>query len=313
MNRIKVVFCFDENLTDQVQAAAASLLDYGVTESVHYHIYCVCTKDAAQAEEKFRQVVSARDEMSLLTVRTVDNPYQDAYEVRGVSAGTYLRLMLHRILPEEDKVIYTDVDVLFRESLESLWEIPLDDYVLAAAKGAVNFQDKWEWNSVRPYWHYLEGMKGRYINAGVTVLNLAQIRRRNLEAQWNKWAKEKLYYQDQDILNITCQGAVYYLPSKYNRLAYMEEQDYDRLVSEGICTAADCREALEHPAIIHYAGDKPWKRYDTNLGYLWWKYVKGQPDLAGLFDEKQARRNHGPTVAQRGIRKIRRLLGVDEE
>ena len=313
MDKIKIAFCFDEKLTDQVQVAVASLLDYGASESVHDHVYCVCTKEAARVEEKLKQVMAARDQDSFLTVKTVDNPYQNAYEVRGVSAGTYLRLMLHRLLPEEDKVIYTDVDVLFRESLEGLWQIPLDDYVLAAAKGAVNFSDKWAWNSDRPYWRHLEGMKGQYINAGITVLNLRQIRQRNLEAQWNRWAKEKLYYQDQDILNITCQGGIYYLPARYNRLAYMEELDYDRFVSEGIYGSKECQEALEYPAIIHYAGDKPWKRYDTNLGYLWWEYVNGQSDLAGMFDERRARKCHGPTLAQRGVRKIRRLLGMDAE
>ena len=60
--------------------------------------------------------------------------------------------------------------------------------------------------------------------------------------------------------------------------------------------------------IIHYAGDKPWKRYDTNLGYLWWDYVKSQPDLKDLFDETAARRNHGPTLRERAVRKLKRMV-----
>lgn len=295
-----------------MQVAAASLLDYRGAGTTHYHIYCVCTKEAAVVEEKLRQVITGRDQDSLLSVIAADNPYRNAYEVRGVSAGTYLRLVLHRLLPQEDKVLYVDADVLFQDSLKALWEIPLENYVLAAVKGAVNLQDKWEWNSDRPYWHYLEGMKGRYINAGVTLLNLDQIRRRNLEEQWNKWAGERLYYQDQDILNLTCQNAVYELSPRYNRFAYMGNQDYDRFVREGIYTQAQCKEALEHPAVIHYAGDKPWKRYDTNLGYLWWDYVNGQPDLAGLFDEGKARRYHGPTLVERGLRKIKKLISKEK-
>lgn len=70
----------------------------------------------------------------------------------------------------------------------------------------------------------------------------------------------------------------------------------------------ECDEALQAPVILHYAGDKPWKRYDTNLGDVWWDYVREQPDLAGLFDEQKARRYHGPSLGQRVLRKAKRLI-----
>lgn len=309
---INIAFCFDENIVKQVQVTIASLLDSTVSDGVHYHIYCICTPEAAIVETPLRRIVETRDGDSSLTVRPVENLYQNAYEVRGISTGTYLRLMLHDLLPDVDKILYVDVDVLFRQELTEIWQTDMEDYVLAAVKGAVNLSDKWEWNSDRPYWSSLEDMKGRYINAGVTLMNLAHVRVRNLEKEWNRWAKERLYYQDQDILNITCKDAIRYLPPKYNRLAYMEEKDYDRFVSEGIFTAQECREALEHPVILHYAGDKPWKRYDTNLGYLWWEYVNSQPDLQGLFDEEKARSYHGPTLLERGTRKLKKLISREK-
>ena len=309
---INIAFCFDEKIAEQVQVTAASLLDHTLTDGVHYHIYCICTEQAAYIEAPLRRVVEARDRESTLTVQGVENLYQDAYEVRGVSTGTYLRLMLHKLLPDVDKLIYADVDVLFRDSLLDIWRTDLEGYVLAAVQGAVNLPDKWEWNSSRPYWKYLTGMKGRYINAGITLMNLTEIRHRNLEERWNRWAKEKLYYQDQDILNITCQDAIRYLPPKFNRLAYMVSSDYDLFVSEGIFTQQQCRDALEHPAIIHYAGDNPWKRYDTNLGYLWWDYVKSQSDLQGLFDEERARKYHGPTFFERVVRKLKKLSSKEK-
>lgn len=311
MERIKIAFCFDEKIAKQVKVAAASLLD-AAQGGVHYHIYCVCTAEAAVIEPSLRQVIESRDGESLLTVKPVENPYRGAYEVRGISAGTYLRLMLHRFLPEVDRILYTDVDVLFRDSLLPLWQTDIEDCVLAAVKGAVNLSDKWTWNSSRPYWDKLSGMRGRYINAGVTLLNLAKIRQAGLEEQWSAWAGEKLYYQDQDILNLTCQDAIRYLPPKYNRLAYMRDEDYDLFVSEGIFTETECREALGKPVIIHYAGDKPWKRYDTNLGDVWWDYVNGREDLRGLFDEAAARRYHGPTLIERAVRKLRGILSGEK-
>lgn len=305
---INIAFCFDQNLIRQVQVVLASLLDHTRTMQTHYHIYCVCTKEASSVEEKLRRIMESRDRESTLTMMALDNPFHNAYEVRGISAGTYLRLGLPRLLPDVDRILYTDVDILFQGSLEELWQTPMEGKFLAAVRGGANLSDQWEMNSRRPYWSHLEQMRGSYINAGVTLMNLAEIRKQDLESQWREWTKEKLYYQDQDILNITCQGRIAYLPLKYNCLAYMTAEDYDKCIHEGIHSASECEAARRDPVIIHYAGDKPWKRYDTNLGELWWEYVNSQPDLCGLFDEAAARRYHGPTLWERGLRKIRKML-----
>lgn len=312
MDNIKVAFCFDENLIAQVQVATASLLDSAEEEIVHYDIYCICTKEAGRVKKSLEHIIKVRDQKSNLYLHCVENPYGNAYEVRGISAGTYLRLMLHRLLPEVDKILYMDVDVLICGSLLPVWQEKFCSQVLAAVKGAVNLSDKWEWNSDRPYWNLLEGQKGKYINAGVTLMNLQEIRSLQLEWQWNELAKEKLYYQDQDILNITCQNKILYLPPKYNRLAYMDDNDYNRFVEEGIFSVKECEEALHSPIIIHYAGDKPWKRYDTNLGNLWWDYVNSQPDLKGLFNEAEARSYHGPTMWERCMRKMKKMLSREK-
>lgn len=312
METIKAVFCFDENLTAPVQAAVASLLDSSATESVHCEIHCVCTQAAGWVEKNLQQVVSRRDPASVLIMHCIENPYADSYEVRGISAGAYLRLALHQILPEADKILYLDVDILVRGSLLPLWQTALSDNLLAAVKGPVGLSEKWAWNSDRPYWNLLAGMEGRYINSGVLLMNLAQIRGRGLDKQWEELGRQKLYYQDQDILNITCKDAIVYLPLVYNRLAYMQKGDYHRFVEEGLCTREEYEEAMEAPVILHYAGEKPWNRYDTNLGDVWWAYVNSQPDLIDLFDEEKARRNHGPTLADRALCKMKKIFSREK-
>ena len=311
METLRVVFCFDENLVTQVQAAAASLLD-SRSPGEHFEIHCVCTKAAENVQEPLEQVIKRRDSDSTLVMHCTKNPYEDAYEVRGISSGAYLRLLLHLLLSGVEKVLYLDVDILVRESLSPIWHMGLERNLLAAVKGPVNLQEKWEWNSSRSYWKLLDGARGGYINSGVLLMNLEEIRRRQLDEQWERRAEQKLYYQDQDILNITCQGAIAYLPPKYNRLAYLEDKDFGQFVTEGIYTQEEEREALRSPAVIHYAGDKPWKRYDTNLGSLWWDYVNAQPDLKDLFDEEKARRYHGPTLGQRAVRKVKKLFGGEK-
>lgn len=310
--RINVAFCFDENLMRQVRVTVAALLDARTDKTTHYDIYCVCTKEAAEVEGYLRRIVQIRDEESTVNILPVQNQYEKSYEVRGISTGTYLRLMLHRLLPDVDCVLYMDVDILVRGGLEELWATDMSSYYIAGVKATVNITDKWEWNSDRPYWHLLEKQKGKYINAGVTLMNLKKIREDGLEERWNELAKERLYYQDQDILNITCQGAIYHLPPEYNRFAYFPDEEYRQFVEEGMYTQEECEKAVYRPTIIHYAGDKPWKRYDGNLCSLWWDYVNSQQDLKGLFDEAKARRYHGPTFWEKVVRRIKKILSKEK-
>ena len=312
MSDIKIAYCFDENLINQVRVTIAALLDARKKEGTHYHIYCVCTREAAKIAPVLEQIVHSRDEKSSLRMIAIDNPYEKAYEVRGISSGAYLRLELQRILPEVDKILYMDIDTMVRDSLEDIWKIDLKDYLLAGVKAAVNITNKWDWNSDRPYWGMLADMKGDYVNSGVLIMNLKRMRELNLEQQWADLSKIKMYYQDQDMLNISCKGQIYYLEAKYNRFAYFSDEEYQQFVREGLYTMEECKEATTHPAIIHYAGDKPWKRYDGNLCSLWWDYVNSQPDLQGLFDEAKARRYHGPTFWERVVRKIQKILSKEK-
>ena len=87
METLRVVFCFDENLVAQVQAAAASLLDARGPED-HFEIHCVCTEAAGNVQAPIERVIKTRDSDSVLVTHCVDNPYRNAYQVRDISAGT---------------------------------------------------------------------------------------------------------------------------------------------------------------------------------------------------------------------------------
>ena len=309
---INIVFCFDENLQRQVQVAIASLLDNRTEQNVHFGIYCVCIGNMQALQDQLQMLVDKRDNRSKLHFLQVENPYAGSYQVRGISAGTYLRLALPELLPDLDRILYTDVDVLFRGDISKIWELDLDGKLIAGVRGAVNLSDKWEWNRTRTYWKDLEEVKGSYINAGVTMLNLNEMRLRKLPQQWRNMAGQKFYYQDQDILNLSCKGKVAFLSPVYNSMAYMTAEDFGQFVTEGIYTQEEANAAYENPIILHYAGDKPWKCYHTNHGSLWWDYVNSQDDLQQLFDEAAARKYHGPGIWERIIRKIKKIFSREK-
>lgn len=291
---MNIVFCFDENMMYPACVAIASLLD-SKCEEEHYDIYCVCSGRAMEQIPYIRQLVSARDRESRLIACEAPDSFGESYEIRGITCSCYLRLAIHQILKDLDKVIYSDVDVLFRGSLSELWNTEIGDYLLAGVKGANNFQNTWEMLQQKGYAKELGGLYGKYINSGVLLMNLKAIRELNPDNEWLDMTRKQYHYQDQDILNITCKGRILFLPLYDNVAAHLTKKDFQMYSRQGIYTKDEQNEAWEHPRVLHYTGEKPWNNRGTHKAGYWWSYVESQADLSCLFDKNKIknRKNTG--------------------
>ena len=282
--RMNIVFCFDENMMFPASVAVASLLDRKRKEE-HFDIYCVCSGQAMQQTQYIRQLIETRDRESHLIVYEAPDSFDESYEVRGISRSTYFRLSVHRILGHLNKVIYSDVDVLFGGSLSDMWNTEMGDYLLAGVKGANNFPKTWEMLQRMGYAKELEGLCGKYINAGILLMNLEAIRDLNPDRVWLDMTRKQYHYQDQDILNITCKGRILFLPLQNNVAAHLTKKDFGLYAREGIYTGKEQEEAWERPRVLHYTGEKPWNNRGTHKASHWWRYVDSQTDLSCLFDK----------------------------
>lgn len=275
---IKIAFCFDKKMQLPVCVAIASLLDVSVKNDVHYDIMCIHTSSILEMEKTYKLLVNSRDELSNIFFISAENDYKNAFEIRNVSVGTYLRLQLPKLLSGLDKVIYVDVDVLFKNDLKELWDKPINNYILGAIKNIDNEDSMWKKRMKEyPYWKGLK--KGNYFNAGVLLINLKKIRELGLENVWKTMGQEKYGYQDQDILNISCANKIKFLPVKFNFLAGGERL-YKKCIKQNIFTVKDFK---DEPAIIHYAGPKPWDDLIIRNGLVWHRYVLSQGDLKKIF------------------------------
>ncbi len=284
---IEIAFCFDEKMVFPACVAIASLLDNKQDKNIHYEISCVCPKDIEQYVEMLEKIVEKRDKKSMIKFYPAPEKFGDAFKVREITVSTYLRLLLHRILAQKDYIIYADVDVLFCDSLKEIWLTDISDTWLAGVRGANNFQDKWNECIQRSYGKELQGLKGKYINAGILLMNLKALRDSNPDEMWLKMSKMQYYYQDQDILNITCKEHIKYLDLRYNVFAHLTKKEFMRLAKEKIYSEEICKNALQNPAVWHYTGPKPWKNRGANNARQWWDYVDSQEDLCSLFDKSQ--------------------------
>lgn len=274
--KVPIAFAFDSNLVFPASVCLSSLLKNANAETF-YDIYILHSRD-----EDFE-----RSELNRLPLfyancriqyRTVDGFFDSAYEIRGITTPAYYRLLIPELIPEYDKVIYSDVDVIFRMDLSELYSMDLSDNYLAATRDV-------GLNLSKDGVDYIDSMTelevGNYLQSGFIMLNSKKIREDGLVAKFKEQAKRKLKFQDQDILNIVCKGKVKFLSLEYNMTDYsfyyaMKERELlykwfdDIAISNAVANGN-----------LHFNGHKPWKKYCVNFD-IWWEYYRKSP----FYDEK---------------------------
>ena len=132
-------------------------------------------------------------------------------ELEHVTQEMYYRYILPDVLADEDRTIYSDVDVLCVGDLRPLWELDLKGNILAA----VSEGEAGEWKKS------LMGIEGDapYFYSGLLVMDLKEMRQgdysRQLMENTAKYA-EKIAWPDQDIINLTFRDKILQLGPEWD-------------------------------------------------------------------------------------------------
>ena len=273
---IPIAFAFDDNLVAPAQICLSSLID-SAKDDVFYDIYILYPESNKLKQDDFKKLTDG-DSKCRIHYRQIRDDFAGAFEIRGITTPAYYRLLIPDVIPEYDKVIYSDVDVIFRMDLSDLYGIDLGDNYIAATRdiGLNLSKEGIDYVNSIP-----ELEVGNYLQSGFIMLNCKKIREDGLVAEFKRQAERKLKFQDQDILNIVCKGKVKWLPLEYNMTDYsfyyaMKERNIlYRWFDDEEITNAIARGNL------HYNGHKPWKKYCVNFD-IWWEYYRKSP----FFDER---------------------------
>lgn len=156
-------------------------------------------------------------------------PNEQAY----CSPYTLLRLFADIVEGMPDKLLYLDVDILFNRDITLLYNIDISGYEYAAARDH--------------YGKYL--INPNYINAGVLLLNMKEIRKTGLLAKARDLIKEKkLVFADQSaVYRSTTKKKM--LPQRFNDQKFLHKHTVVRHFSKRLFY-------LPYP---HTANVKQWK------------------------------------------------------
>lgn len=272
MNTIPIILTFDNNMSLPAAVCISSMM-MSAKEDTFYDFYVLHAGEPPHIVG-LEKIKAAYPNMRL-QYRSVGDAFSGAFEIRGITEAAYYRLLAAELVPEYDKVIYTDVDVIFRMDLVKLFLTELGDNYFGAvyAPGIANcIKGKQYLSSI--------GFQGTdYVCSGFLLMNLRKIREDNYTQKFKYLADNKYRYQDQDVINVACQGKIILLP----RYVSMGVSDfYDMVINE--CDFSDDHytnvEILKF-SNIHFNGVKPWRDSCPNFDQ-WWECYRKSP----LFDEQ---------------------------
>lgn len=274
MSEINISFIMDNNYAT-IAGTAMTSLKINRRRDIRYHIYLIVIDVAAENVERLRQL---EEDGFAFTVIVPDAKYtQLQLNIGGYHSKTdYTRLYIAEILPQIDKVIYLDDDIIIQHDLAELYEVNVEDYYCAASRDMIGE------GSSPSFLEKLHSMLPYYFNAGVMVLNLRKIREDNVSAKLVNYVLHGINFMgNQDAFNVVFDGNVKYISCKWNFIIHYLKEKSSKGIAEyyGLgCDIRTERQLLDSCHIIHFAGvDRPWENYQYYFTDLYLSYFEKSP------------------------------------
>lgn len=270
--RVPAIFAIDNNVVVPFGVTVTSLLLNAKADTVYeiHVLYSNASLDngfICQLKEAFSQYSGCH-----LSFVDVGGAF---FEMEGIASGhittaTYYRLLIPTLFPQYDKVIYADIDMIFQQDLSELFQDSLQNGELAAAALDLAVNDFY-FRSDLPA--KIGKSEKDYFNAGFLVMNLKAMREEKIVDAFFEHTKIKYEQNDQDILNIVCNGRVQILPTRYNfQLNHFSNYMWGRENPD--IHFGD----LFKTATLHYTWKhKPWNSLECVAYDTWWHYYKMSP------------------------------------
>ena len=178
MNIVPIVFAFDNNLILPACICISSLM-MNAKEDTFYDIFILHSSSIMLNREELDRIPEYYKNCRI-QYRQVGNTFDSAFEVRGITTSTYYRLLIPELVPEYGKIIYSDVDVIFRSDLSEIYlNVDLDNCYVAGVNALAQLVPEYKKYYIEKL--YLDPEK--IIYAGNLIINSEKIRKDKIV--WN--------------------------------------------------------------------------------------------------------------------------------
>ncbi len=246
MNKLNLAFCINDNHANYLFFTISMIKKY----NRNINVYVLTTDLSVISKKKLKTLETENVTINFIDINK-DKFTNLPLTMQGITVETYYRYLLPEVLPNLDKVIYLDSDLLINGDLREIWDIDLEDYYLAGVN-EIDLVNRFPEYKIKLGFN----LEDLFINAGVLVFNLHKMRQDNISEHLFSETirlKDTIMFQDQDVINIALKGKILELPLVYN---YTVEAMEKELLP------------IDEIKIIHYnsPGAKPWnlENYKNN-------------------------------------------------
>lgn len=259
-----LAIAFTPNYFVQAATTLKSLLDASTGD---FDVICMVSDPIPETmQEKLARLAGSRMSFRYFPLKgRLEGLYIDP---RYTEAASF-RLLLPELLPEYDKILYLDCDIIVRQDVGKLYrETDLGENWMG-----VVFEAPIEQQAER--FQALGCDPTRYFNSGFLLMNLAQMRKDGVTEKLLEACRVPyLEFPDQDALNQVCQGHVLPLSPLYDSIRTFfilkYKPDFVRQYSEELW------DAVQREGTIHYTGGKPWDLFTVQFR-AWWRVFDTLP------------------------------------
>jgi lipopolysaccharide biosynthesis glycosyltransferase len=253
---INVAFTIDNNYPVYTLLAINSILKNNTSDS-HFKFYIVENNVSDLNKFMMKKYVQKRNqEIEFIKVDTdkIDNgKYLFTFSNR-ITPIAMARILLPVLIPDVDKILYLDSDILVNVDIAPLYFTKLDKDKYAAM--TMNIVP----NNVVTLYDFKNG----YYNSGMILMDAKKWRENNISEKMVNYLQKhlsqfifegvrdgkKYLYPDQDLINLILDGKIQEADKKWNFQLLPRIRAYNKKID----------------GIIHYIGpDKPWGYSDINF------------------------------------------------
>ena len=266
---IPIFFAVDDFYTDYLCVTLQSLIENS-SSRYNYMIYVLIDELSEKNKKVILEMERDNVKVEFASVSEKLRKICEKLHMRDYyTKATYYRFFIPELFPQYDKGLYLDCDIVMTTDIAELYNVEIgNNYIAAIPEEFIT--------DVEVFGIYSEKVLGvprqEYINAGILVMNLAEMRRVQIKEQFAELLSKVTYRvaQDQDYLNVICKDKTLILDKTWNKTPMPMA---DRAIT---------------PKIAHYKINfKPWKFDDLPYGELFWKYAQNTACYERLIANKE--------------------------
>lgn len=264
-----VVFSSDDQYAQHTGVSICSLLE-NTRSPQQISLYVIDFDISAINKEKISTVVAHYG--SQLHFVSIEQSLLKNIQVRNrkhITKAAFGKLMIPALLPQSDKVLFLDSDVVVLDDVEQLFVQDIAEQPIGAVLNPFSTRYK-ELGLCSPQ---------DYFNSGVLLLDLKALRASQKFTEVLAFLvenKDKIIGAEQDALNAVMHQHWKRLDLRWNlQTSVLRKADYARdYFDEGVVA-----QAIRHPAVVHYSSSsKPWHFINMHpLKHLYYEYMRKTP------------------------------------